>query len=99
MAGDVDVPRFTVWLTWLAPVQLLLMVTWFAVALEAICRPCGWPPVGYAQAWVLLRNWVDGFAAKVDRKVCITVGLSAESGAMVLRPVVSVPVVWSRPCT
>src|SRR4030095_5328989 len=93
MAGDAAVPRFTVWLTWLAPVQLFVIVTWLGVAVAAICRPSGLeePPRGYWQACVLFRIWVVGFAPRFFRKFEMMAGFSVVSDAIVFKAVVTLP--------
>src|ERR1700704_5975498 len=100
MVGAVAVPRFTVWLMTLGPVvQLLVTVTWLAVPVETIRSPSGLveDPLGYWQAMVLLRICVCGLLARFVRNVWITLGLSDESGAMVLSPVVVAELLWSLP--
>ena len=88
-AGAVEVPRFTVWLTWLAPVQLFVTVTWFAVAVATICSPSGLveDPLEYWQACVLFRTWVVGFADRFLRKLVMMAGFNDVSAAIVRRPV------------
>src|SRR4030088_2008924 len=88
IAGALAVPRLTVWLTWLVPEQLLATVTWFTVVVDDICSPWG-GEVENAQVWVLLITWVCGLAARFVTNDWITVGFSEESGAIVVRPVVS----------
>src|SRR4029453_12394711 len=102
MAGDDAVPRFTVWFTWLAPVQLFVTVTWLDVAVAAICRPSGLlePPLGYWQACVLFRIWGVGFAPRFLRKCEMMAGFSVVSDAIVFKPVVRLPgLVWLLPWT
>src|SRR5690242_2292833 len=104
MAGDVAVPRLTVWLIWEAPVQLLVTVTWFAVPVAFSRSPSGLvdPPLEYWQACVLLRIWVCGLVARLLRKLWTTVGLREVSEAIVRRPVPAAseePSLTSRPCT
>src|SRR4026207_1375596 len=69
-AGEVAVPRFTVWLIWSAPPQLLVTVTWLAVEVDTIRSPSGLLelPLEYWQAWVLLSTWVCGLAGRVGTK-------------------------------
>src|SRR5713226_4977488 len=100
--GDVEVPRFTVWLIWLAPVQVVVTVTGVAVPVATIRSPSGLveDPLEYWQAWVLLRIWVLGFADKFCRKLVMMPGFIAVSAAIVFSPVVVVPrLVWLLPWT
>src|SRR4026208_76858 len=75
-AGEVAVPRLTVWLIWSAPPQLLVTVTWLAVEVDTIRNPSGLLelPLEYWQAWVLLRTWVCGLAARLVTKFWMMVG-------------------------
>src|SRR2546421_2953640 len=51
------------------------------------------------QARLLWITVVAGLAASLLRKACMVVGLKAESGAMVGRPLVSAPLLWLLPWT
>ena len=57
------------------------------------------PVICIRQAIVDCRICVFGLAARLSRKVCMAVGVSADDGPIVPRPVWLPPVDWSLPVT